>query len=258
MPTPDRPSTVPVVGTGWRGPGLPAIAGRPAVIVPVVVGEDAPARAGEAVRAGADVVEWRIDLATDAARAVREIPTVRAACGAAPLLVTYRTTAEGGSGAAGPAGYAEMLLAAARAGADLLDVEADHPAAADAVAGIRAGRDGAGPAIVMSHHRFDATPPAREIVERLAAMEAAGADVAKLAAMPTRWSDVLDLLAATAARAEEARVPLVTMSMGTLGAPSRLVGGRFGSAATFASAGDVSAPGQMPVAEVLRALDLLA
>jgi 3-dehydroquinate dehydratase-1 len=234
------------------------MAGRPAVIVPVVVGEGAAARAAEAVRAGADVVEWRIDLVTDAARAVHEIPAVRAACGAAPLLVTYRTTAEGGSGSAGPAEYAETLVAAALAGADLVDVEADHPAAADAVAGIRAARDDAGPAIVMSHHRFDATPPAREIVDRLAAMEAAGADVAKLAAMPTRWSDVLDLLAATATRAEEARVPLVTMSMGALGTPSRLIGGRFGSAATFASADQASAPGQLPVAEVLRALDLLA
>lgn len=259
MPASDRPpAAATAVGTGWRVPGLPEVTGRPAVIVPVVVGADAPAQAARAVEAGADVVEWRIDLVPDAARAIAEVPAVRAACGAAPLLVTYRTTAEGGSGAAGPESYVDLLRAAAVSGAALVDVEADHPRFARAVAEVRAARDGDGPAVVASHHRFDATPPADEIVARLAAMEAAGADVAKLAAMPETWADVLELLSATATRAERARIPLITMSMGTLGAPSRLVGGRFGSAATFASKDRASAPGQLAVADVLRTLDLLA
>ncbi|MGO1738716.1 MAG: type I 3-dehydroquinate dehydratase [Actinomycetaceae bacterium] len=249
-------------------------AARPAVIVPVVSADDAPARAAEAVTAGADVVEWRIDLAfpgpapddptaplsrdapgtPGAARIAAAVPAVRDACGSAPLLVTYRTAAEGGAGEASPEQYVALVSALAGAGADGVDVEADHPRATEAVAAIR--RAG-GAAVVLSHHDFARTPPGADIVERLAAMEAAGADVAKIAVMPRSTRDVLTLLAATAERAERARIPLVTMSMGDLGAPSRLVGGRFGSAATFASVTASSAPGQLPVADVRAAIDAL-
>mgnify|MGYP001131629782 CR=1 FL=1 len=45
--------------------------------------------------------------------------------------------------------------------------------------------------------------------------------------------------------------PVITMSMGTLGAVSRLCGEAFGSAMTFANPGTASAPGQ-PSAEVLK------
>ncbi len=54
------------------------------------------------------------------------------------------------------------------------------------------------------------------------------------------------------------RVPLITMSMGPLGAVSRLAGQVFGSCATFATLGDAgSAPGQLPLDDVLSALDLI-
>ncbi|MGO1511160.1 MAG: type I 3-dehydroquinate dehydratase [Actinomycetales bacterium] len=277
-----------------RPRGLALDAGRPAVIVPVVSAGDATERAAEAVAAGADVVEWRIDLAfaspvassssgasappftstspvmstssvpgepdvLDAERAAAALPAIRVACGTAPLLVTFRTTVEGGSGELLPERYVALLAALAAAGADAVDVEADHPAASEAVAAIRrqGGHGGGSTAVVLSHHDFGRTPPQQEIVDRLAAMEHAGADVAKIAVMPRSTPDVLTLLAATAERAERARIPLVTMSMGDLGAPTRLVGGRFGSAATFASISASSAPGQLPVADVRATLDAL-
>ncbi|MGC5614962.1 type I 3-dehydroquinate dehydratase [Georgenia sp. Z1491] len=285
--------------------GVTLSAQRPAVVVPVVTGADAAQRAAEAVAAGADVVEWRIDLAladtsADAGtgtpsssrhtvldprthRAVLDaLPTVVAACAGTPLMVTYRTTAEGGSGSAPPEEYVRLLAnLAAAGGVDLVDVEADHPAAAEALAAVgagsrtdvdrlggpaaapTAGTDAAPgaptrPAVVLSHHDFDRTPTRVEIVDRLAAMEEAGADVAKIAVMPHSSDDVLTLLGATAERAQDARVPLITMAMGDLGAPSRLVGGRYGSAATFASAGATSAPGQLPVGDVRAVLELLS
>ena len=70
--------------------------------------------------------------------------------------------------------------------------------------------------------------------------------------------DVVTLLDATERRFRDARRPLVTVAMGALGAPSRLVGGVFGSAATFATAGAASAPGQLPVDDVRSVLDVLA
>ena len=69
-------------------------------------------------------------------------------------------------------------------------------------------------------------------------MRSAGADIAKLAVMPHRPEDVLELLTATAQmRQAHPELPLVTMSMGALGAVSRLWGEAMGSAMTFASAG---------------------
>jgi 3-dehydroquinate dehydratase-1 len=111
--------------------------------------------------------------------------------------------------------------------------------------------------VVASNHDFDATPPAAEIVARLEAMEAAGADVAKIAVMPRSAADVVTLIAATESRHRVAGIPLITMSMGALGAVTRIGGGTFGSAATFATVGAASAPGQLPAVGVRAALDLL-
>jgi 3-dehydroquinate dehydratase-1 len=88
-------------------------------------------------------------------------------------------------------------------------------------------------------------------------MHALGADVAKIAVMPQRAEDVLALLDATLRAARELPIPVAGMSMGGLGAASRLCGGVFGSALTFAVAGAPSAPGQMPVGEVRAALETL-
>ena len=78
--------------------------------------------------------------------------------------------------------------------------------------------------------------------------------------LPRCRSDVLELLAATAEMADlHPKTPVITMSMGALGAVSRLAGEAFGSAMTFANPGQASAPGQVSldiVNEVLNALHL--
>lgn len=80
-----------------------------------------------------------------------------------------------------------------------------------------------------------------------------GAHVAKLAAMPQREEDVLGVLEATLAiRRKYPDVPIISMSMGPLGAVTRLVGGVFGSDLTFAVGSKASAPGQIPVAELRK------
>ena len=65
---------------------------------------------------------------------------------------------------------------------------------------------------------------------------------------------VLLLLQATEEMlSQHARKPLITMSMGDLGMVTRICGGFFGSAVTFGSAAQASAPGQLP-SEHLRTL----
>ena len=246
---------------------------RPAVVVPLT-GADAGELLAQ-VRAlpgsGVDVLEWRVDLlaavdgagacagagagdavvssAIDVLRAVApEFPEL-------PLLATVRTTREGGGADLDAEAYAQLVGALAESGpVDAVDVEHRHPGAASA----RAAAERAGVQVVASYHDFDATPPVEEIVGVLAEMEEAGADVAKIAVTPRSAADVVTLLDATERRFRDARRPLVTVAMGALGAPSRLVGGVFGSAATFATAGAASAPGQLPVDDMRSVLDVLA
>lgn len=209
-----------------------------------------------------DMAEWRVDLyepftaggGSDPAPAVEALLHLAELLPGTPVLATFRTQNEGGAAAISPEGYVALAGALAASGVvDAVDVEYRHPLAAEAIAVVRSH----GTPVVASNHDFDATPPEQEIVERLAAMERAGADVAKIAVMPRSAADVVTLLAATERRYRDAGVPLITMSMGELGAVTRIGGGVFGSAATFATVGAASAPGQLPAAGVRAALALL-
>ena len=92
----------------------------------------------------------------------------------------------------------------------------------------------------------------------MVAMQQAGADLPKLAVMPQSRTDVLELLAATAEMAGlHPETPIITMSMGALGAVSRLSGEALGSAMTFANPGQASAPGQVSLEVVNEVLDAL-
>ena len=138
--------------------------------------------------------------------------------------------------------------------ADLVDIE--FFTAGAGLPGLIAQAHAHGTAVVCSSHDFAKTPPQAEMTARLCAMQAAGADLPKLAVMPQNRRDVLALLAATAEMAERhPETPVITMSMGALGAVSRICGEAMGSAMTFASAGKASAPGQIELDVLAPILD---
>lgn len=172
-----------------------------------------------------------------------------------PLIVTIRTAREGGEAAIDPNTYRDACLALlAQGGVDALDIEWRHDAAL-----VRALRDGAkraGAAALFSEHHFDGTPDTHAMVEALHGMLDAGADIAKLAVMPHSRADAARLLLATA-EVHDARpqAPLITMSMGALGAVTRFCGGAFGSGATFGTLSAASAPGQPRAAELKAKLE---
>lgn len=253
-------------------PTLHLDASSPSIIVPITArdlpGLDAAASAvaaagsGSAGRGLADVVEWRVDLyepftaggGTDPAPAVAALERLASLLPDTPILATFRTIDEGGEAEISGEDYVALIEALAGTGlAAALDVEYRHPRAGLAIAAARRHAT----SVVASNHDFRATPPVEEIVGRLEAMQVAGADVAKIAVMPQSAADVVTLIDATQRRHRESAIPLITMSMGTLGALTRIGGGTFGSAATFATLGAASAPGQLPAAGVRAALDLL-
>ena len=236
--------------------------GRPKVILPIVERTETAIleKAAQFSTLRADCVEWRVDLFEgflDAAAIARCVQKLRVALRDKLLLVTFRTKAEGGAQALSHTEYLAFLgLILDTDCADLLDIEfftagADLPALVNQV-------HSAGAAVVCSSHDFAKTPPRAELISRMVQMQQAGADLPKLAVMPQSRTDVLELLAATAEMADlHPETPVITMSMGALGAVSRLAGEVLGSAMTFANPGQASAPGQVPLDVVNEVLDAL-
>ena len=160
-----------------------------------------------------------------------------------------RPDADGGFAACAAAG--NSLLACG--GVDVLDIE--WRACGPHRDALRSAARAAGAAALFSEHHFDGTPATEAMTAALTGMADAGADIAKLAVMPHTAADAARLLEATAcAMAARPGTPLITMSMGPLGAVTRFCGGAFGSCATFGvtSGTAASAPGQPP-ADLLKA-----
>lgn len=196
---------------------------------------------------GAGALELRADLLADPAQVRAALTAVRAAS-SLPLLLTYRSTTEGGKGAGHGQGYEDYLasLLQLRPAVAALDIEMACPASKALVAEAKAG----GYDVVGSCHDFTATPSAARIAEKLAQITAAGADITKVAYMPRTAQDVAALRhAAHDFAGAYPHQPLIAISMGQLGAPSRtdLV-----NCLTFATIADgvASAPGQATIAHV--------
>lgn len=196
---------------------------------------------------GAGAAELRADLLADPAQVRAALTAVRAAS-SLPLLLTYRSATEGGKGAGHGQGYEDYLasLLQLRPPVAAVDIEMACPASKALVAEAKAG----GYDVVGSCHDFTATPSAAQIAEKLVQITAAGADITKVAYMPRTAQDVAALRhAAHDFAGAYPHQPLIAISMGQLGAPSRtdLV-----NCLTFATIADgaASAPGQATIAHV--------
>ena len=238
----------------------------PLVCVPLV-GRDAAALCVEAqamaVAASTpggpapDLLEWRVDAldaAADPSAIEAAARALRAAAGPLPLLLTLRAAREGGRDhGLDDAARAARLVALIDIGvADLVDFETD--AAPEALQALRGACLRHGVPLALSAHHFDRTPSVGEMVAAFRRAADLGADIAKLAVMPTAPGDVEALLTATAEADAALAIPIVSMSMGEAGVPSRVLGFRYGSRITWASAGTASAPGQLPLAALRRRL----
>lgn len=207
-----------------------------------------------------DVIEWRVDFFAaidDANAVVQTAHALRRLAGDTPLLFTRRAAHEGGE----PIAVGEDLVVAvyeavcASGAVDFIDYELSQPAVNRAR--LREVSRAHGVGMIMSFHDFGGTPSSDDLVEKLAEAARQGADIAKVAVMPKSARDVLALLQATCTADERLPIPVITMSMGGLGAISRLGGWIFGSALTFAVGVSSSAPGQIDVDDLRAGLQML-
>lgn len=207
-----------------------------------------------------DLIEWRVDF-FDAIADQREVLAAAAelralACGM-PIVFTRRAAHEGGEAIAIDEQAVVNLYAALCASGDIdvVDYELSQPEHHRRT--VRAVSQAYGVALIVSCHDFHATPDGAEMVATLLRAEREGADIAKLAVMPRTPADVLRLLDATLQANAALRIPLITMSMGGLGAMTRICGWQYGSSVTFAVGHRVSAPGQIPIGALRAAMSAL-
>ena len=237
-------------------------AGVPKICVPIVgiTKEEIITEAKSFDSIPVDVVEWRVDWfegVFDFAQVEDTLKDLRAALGNTPILMTFRTSKEGGEKAIEPEAYAELNIKAAQTGyVDMIDVEIFT--GDEIVKKIIDGAHAAGVKVVASNHDFFKTPAKADIIYRLRKMQDMNADIPKIAVMPQNKKDVLTLLAATEEMTTNyADRPIITMSMAGTGVISRLCGEVFGSSMTFGAAKKASAPGQMGVNDLNTVLGLL-
>lgn len=236
--------------------------GMPKIIVPIVgvTKEEILTTARSFHAIPLDVVEWRADWfegVFDFTQVEDVLKELRNILGETPLLMTFRTSAEGGEKSISVDAYKELNIHASQTGnVDLIDVEIFI--GDDTVSEIIAGAHAVGVKVIASNHDFYKTPSKEDILQRLCKMQDMGADIPKIAVMPQSKKDVLTLLSATEEMTRcHATSPIITMSMADTGVLSRLCGEVFGSSMTFAAANKTSAPGQMNVDDVNTVLTLL-
>lgn len=243
--------------------------GKPKICVPLTAAtaEGLLAEARYAAKLPCDMIEWRADYFLNAMGGmvlselcrrlkllIKEIKKITDK----PMIFTIRTAAEGGQIGLKNEGYFYINKVVAETGAaDIIDIEAfDAPGVVpeEEIKDFVQHAHANGAYVMMSNHDFEGTPDQEELLARFFVMQALGGDLMKLAVMPQNQDDVLELLAtATIMKDYYAEIPFVVISMGELGANTRVCGGEFGSVITFASGRKSTAPGQIN-AKMLKAL----
>ncbi|MDR7696094.1 type I 3-dehydroquinate dehydratase [Lactococcus lactis] len=196
----------------------------------------------------ADIVEWRADFLS-ADEILEMAPKFFEKFKESKILFTLRTVREGGNIQVSEKKYLQILKEILTYNPAYIDVEFfTH---GPSFAALKDFRD----KMVLSYHNFDEVPS--DLTNRLIKMREEGTAFVKVAVMPERECDVLDLLQITRDMTLEYGDHFISMAMGDLGRLSRISGYLTGSCWTFASLENSSAPGQISLKETEYILDIL-
>jgi len=206
----------------------------------------------KALAAGADMLEIRVDTfrKRDTESLVRALKRLRGFEGVSgvPLLLTCRDVTEGGVNAVAVK-EKKLIFKALMPFVDCIDIELRVATGFRAV--ITEARE-AGVAVIVSYHDFKGTPGAARLEGIIRKGRAAGGDAVKIAATAECREDLKRLAAVLLGHSA-----VIIIAMGPQGKASRLFFPLLGSLTTYGSVTKSSAPGQMPVAELVKAFKAL-
>ena len=164
-----------------------------------------------------DIVEFRLDNLRD-----RSIIKMIAQKKDFPAIATDKSSRE-------PAAAEKLLLEAASAGFEYVDIELSSPLEKDIISQVKSH----GAEVIISFHDFTKTPPAAELNRVLDSEMEANGDIYKIVTTARQPRDSLSILCFVEERAAETR--LVSFAMGRQGIPSRILSPLFGAEFTFAA-----------------------
>jgi len=190
---------------------------------------------------GADMIELRLDLVTEP---IQTIKAIREAT-EKPIIATNRLQAEGGKFLGSERERIDLLVQASEYG-DLVDIELQAELREEFISQVSRP-------VIVSYHDFKGMPEIDELAAIKGRMKKAGAAIAKIAVTPKRLKDDLDLLGFLLA----ADMPICVIAMGDLGRHLRAMAPLYGSALAYGYIRESTAPGQMSLAELSSARELL-
>jgi 3-dehydroquinate dehydratase/shikimate dehydrogenase len=187
-------------------------------------------------------LEFRLDYLEKPALALPSLKHFLAENGAATAIATCRCKENGGRFDGSKTAALEILLKAAAAGFQLVDIELEaiEKLPRTTMAQLRE----AGAAVIISHHDFHATKDLDAVYHRI---KPYAPDFIKVVSTARSLSDNLTLMRFLERVEDESNSTVVAICMGDPGIISRVLGLRSGSAFTFAAAseGEETAPGQI-------------
>jgi 3-dehydroquinate dehydratase I len=217
---------------------------RPVKRRPLLVGviaSPADLRCALALREASDLFELRLDCLLGILKQVERKMSILSA----PAIITARDPREGGMGNLSARQRAELLLRFLPH-ARFVDVELRNARGFESL--LERARTHRVQRI-LSFHDFKSTPSSRTLRAKAAEAKAHDADIFKVAVRietPAALAQLVDLVID-----EKLKIPLSAMGIGKLGAISRLLLARCGSALNYGSLQRTHVEGQLPI-DVLR------
>ena len=166
---------------------------------------------------GLDMIELRLDtFIKDSLEKASGPLAYLASPTRAQVIATNRPRREGGSFAGAEKDRFDVLVRAARAGAEWVDVEfGTPPEVMDSIRGF-------GPRLLVSYHDFKKTPSLRKLRKIVEQLSQSGADAIKIAVQAASQADNLAVLGLIPFAKEEFGKDLVAFCMGPKGRWSRV------------------------------------
>ncbi|KAJ8490329.1 hypothetical protein OPV22_012050 [Ensete ventricosum] len=201
---------------------------------------------------GADLIEIRLDHLSnfDPRRDLQLLLGDRPL----PALVTYRPKWEGGEYEGDDKQRFQALCLAMELGAEYVDVELK---VAEDFVRLISEKKPENFKLIISSHNYQSTPSSEELSSLVARIQAAGADIVKIATTAVDIVDVAPMFQVIV-HCQEQQVPMIGLVMGEKGLISRLLCPKYGGYLTFGTlgAGKESAPGQPTISDLLNVYNI--
>jgi 3-dehydroquinate dehydratase-1 len=218
----------------------------------VIVGGVNQTTIKRALGAGAELLELRVDTFArrEPHELVRQIKRLKAVKGySTPIIITVRCKAEGGDGAMDDPERLRVFTALMPF-ADYVDIELSSTAILKDV--IRLAKR-TKTKVIVSYHNFTSTPAPAKLQTIIRKGRKSGGDIVKIATTARRTSDIKTLAGVLLGNPK-----MIVIAMGPLGASTRVFFPTLGSLVTYGSLSRATAPGQLPIKELVKRLNFYA